>query len=96
MRVIKTAKGGNEPDGFRAHQIALIPSEQEKLLTPKQRQQRDSLEAELEALRKRKASLPEDVYYDMLEAILVKLSGLYFITDEEGNLIDLDQSQDDS
>ena len=87
-RVTKQSKDGKEPDGFRAHQIALIPSAQEKLLTPKQRAERDALEGEIETLRKRKASLDETVYYEMLEAILGKLSDIYFPKDENGNLIE--------
>jgi hypothetical protein len=77
IRVTKKTKGGQAPDGFRAHQIALIPSELEKNLTPEQKQQRDALETELESVRKRKDRLAEDDYYDMLEAILLKLSGIY-------------------
>jgi hypothetical protein len=88
IRVTKRAKGGQTPDGFRAHQIALIPSELEKNLPPEQRQQRDALEAELETVRKRKDRLAEDDYYGMLEAILLKLSEIYLPTDSEGNLIE--------
>ena len=87
-RVTKRAKGGQEADGFRAHQIALIPSELEKLLSPEQRIDRDGLEAELELLRKRKDQLDEDEYYEALEVLLLKLSAIYLKTDEDGNLVD--------
>lgn len=88
VRVTKQSKDGREPDGFRAHQIALIPSEQEKLLTAAQRLERDALEADIETLRKRKDTLEEAAYYGMLEAILGKLSDIYFPKDEDGNLIE--------
>lgn len=82
VRVTTKAKGGQEPDGFRAHQIALIPSELEERLTPQQRVQRNKLEEELEALRKQKSDFEEDQYYEMLEAILLKLSEIYLHEDE--------------
>ncbi len=88
VRVTKQSKDGKEPDGFRAHQIALIPSAQEKLLTAEQRTERDALEADIEVLRKRKDTLEEAIYYEVLEAILGKLSNIYFPKDEDGNLIE--------
>ncbi|MDA0347784.1 MAG: hypothetical protein O3C43_06950 [Verrucomicrobia bacterium] len=88
VRVTKRSKTGMDADGFRAHQIALIPSEQEKRLSAEQRQERDALEAEIEVLRKKKSTFQENAYYEMLEAILLKLSNLYFPKDAEGNLID--------
>ncbi len=87
-RVTKRAKGGQEPDGFRSHQIALIPSELEKLLTPEQRIDRDGLEAEMELLRKRKDQLEADDYYAALEVLLLQLSAIYLKTDEDGNLVE--------
>ena len=87
-RVTKRAKGGQEPDGFRAHQIALIPSELEKLLSPEQRIDRDGLEAELELLRKRKDQLDQDEYYEALEVLLLQLSAIYLKTDADGNLLE--------
>jgi hypothetical protein len=89
VRVTKRSKTGKDADGFRAHQIVLIPSEQEKRLSAEQRNQRDALEAEIEVLRKKKSSFQEKAYYEMLEAILLKLSNLYFPKDADGNLIDL-------
>ena len=77
-RVIKESEKERDPDGFRAHQIALIPSEQERKLSPEQRQRRDHLEAGLEALRKQKPDLPEDLYYDRLQAIFLELGKIYF------------------
>lgn len=87
-RVTKRAKGGQEPDGFRANQIALIPSELEKQLSPEERINRDGLEAELELLRKRKDQLEEEEYYSSLEVLLLQLSAIYLKTDDDGNLLE--------
>ncbi len=76
-RVIKSSTDNREPDGFRASQIAFIPSEQERSLTPEQREARNALELEIEALRKRKNDMPESDYYEKLEKILLKLSDIY-------------------
>jgi hypothetical protein len=88
IRVTKKAKGGQSSDGFRSHQIALIPSEWEKLLSSEQRQERDALEAELELLRTQKRSLEEDEYYEALESMLLRLSTIYLSKDEEGNVLE--------
>jgi hypothetical protein len=94
IRVTKRAKGGEDPDGFHAHQIALIPSELEKKLTPEQRLQRDSLEEELENLRKRKNDLDEDEYYAALEGILQQLSDIYLSNDGDKTNPSSDKSDD--
>ena len=52
-------------------------SDAEKSLAPEFRAQRDKLELEVEALRARKAKLPEAEYYAQLEPLLVKLARLY-------------------
>ena len=54
------------------------------------------MENELETVRKRKSNLKEDEYYDMLEAILLKLSEIYLSTDSEGNLIETSIESDSS
>ncbi len=76
-RVVKKAEDNREPDGFRASQIALIPSEQERSLTPEQREARNVLELQIEMLRKRKSEMPETEYYDELEKILTQLAEIY-------------------
>ena len=76
-RLVKEPKEGVEADGFRSRQIAFLPSEQERLLSPEQRQRRNELELELEALRTQKKALSEDAYYGQLETILLKLSEIY-------------------
>lgn len=77
-RVIKETEKERDPDGFRAHQIALIPSEQERKLSPELRQRRNRLEAKLETLRKQKSDIQEDLYYGRLQAIFLELGKIYF------------------
>jgi hypothetical protein len=76
VRVVKKAKGAELPDGTRARQIHLIPSEAERALPPQIRAERDALELELASLREQKSSIPEDEYYQQLEALLLQLARL--------------------
>lgn len=64
-------------DGFRAHQIYLIQSEEEALLSPQQKADRDKLELEMHDLKLNKKSLTEDEYYQKLEVLLRKLLNIY-------------------
>lgn len=66
-----------QPDGQHARLLALIPTESERALTSAQREQRDALERELEALRAKKSSVPEDDYYRQLESLFRRLGALY-------------------
>ncbi len=74
----KSAEEGLLPDGLRAHQVHLIPSEAERKLSPEQRAKRDTLELELARLRAKKANLKEDAYYERLEKLLLEMSRIYF------------------
>ncbi|MGY8693040.1 MAG: hypothetical protein ACKVGW_02450, partial [Verrucomicrobiia bacterium] len=82
-RLIKTPKDDRTPDGFRSRQIAFIASEQESLLSPEQRNARDTLEIELESHRAQKDTLEEAAYYKQLEVILLKLSKIYLAPDAD-------------
>ena len=64
-------------DGFRAHQIHFIYSEEEAKLSPEVRKRRNELELELEKVRARKQQLKEDEYLKEIEPILLQLSRLY-------------------
>ncbi len=66
-----------EPDGYRAHQFHLVPSEQENRLSREQKESRDALELKIHRLRRNKASLQEDEYYEKLEVLLRKLGDVY-------------------
>ena len=77
VRAVKTAAAGKAVDGVRAHQFHLVRSATEQELSPAARSRRDELEAQLSALRARKATLPVDEYYQQLEVILVQIARLY-------------------
>ena len=79
------SKGESVPDGFRANQISLIPSQADRDLNPTRREARDQLERELFDLRNQKASLEEDAYYEALESILLKLARLYAENDSHAD-----------
>lgn len=74
---VKKASGGKSVDGVRAHQVMLVRGDAEQKLSPELRARRDELEQKLSALRLRKAVMPEDDYYQQLEAILVETARLY-------------------
>ena len=77
VRASKSAKDGATLDGFRAHQFHLVKSDAEQKLSPAVRTQRNDLERAIAILRDTKAKLPEDEYYQKLEALLIDLSRLY-------------------
>lgn len=77
-RVVKQAEDDAQADGRRANRVFLLPSRQEKMLTPGQRAERDRLESLVESLRRRKDEMPEDEYYRQLEPVLLDLARLYF------------------
>jgi len=76
-RAVKSAKDGSEPDGRRAHQWHLVPSEAERKLSDEIRKLRDGLEEELFALRARKEKMGEEEYFGELERIATALAELY-------------------
>jgi hypothetical protein len=77
LRVVRKTADGSLPDGLRAHQVHLVPSAFEAMLTTEQRQWRDAKEIELARLRERKAALPEAEYLAALEKMLLELSRFY-------------------
>jgi hypothetical protein len=77
VRATKKAKDGTTPDGLRAHQLPLIPSDREKLIPPEIRQKRNQIELALAALRDQKTTLKEDDYYARLEPLMLELARIY-------------------
>jgi hypothetical protein len=77
VRPAKQPEEDAKVDGSRAHQVHLLPSEAEARLSPELRERLNQLELELEALRAKKANLPEAEYMDRLETIALALSRLY-------------------
>ncbi len=75
-RTDKETKSG-QVDGQVASGIVLFRRGVAAKLTPEQRQQRDQIEAQIETLRQRKATLEEDEYYAKLEAFMLELARLY-------------------
>jgi hypothetical protein len=72
---VRPKAGTPEPvDGMRARQVALMLSEAERKLTEAQRQRRDALEREVEALKVKRAELGEEGYYAALEKVMLELA----------------------
>ena len=77
VRAIRRAKDNAPPDGLRAHQLPLIPSDRERAIPPEVRQKRNQLELAVAALRDQKDKLAPDEYYARLEPLMVELARLY-------------------
>jgi hypothetical protein len=77
IRAVKSAKDGAPLDGFRAHQFHLVQSEAERKLPPGARARRDELELSIAKLRRSKAQLAEDDYYQQLESLLLEMARLH-------------------
>ncbi len=77
VRAIRRAKDGASPDGLRAHQLPLIPSDRERSIPPEVRQKRNKLELAVAALRDQKDKLSSEDYYARLEPLMVELAKLY-------------------
>jgi hypothetical protein len=66
-----------QPDGELASQKVLVKNAFERRLSPEQRAARDDLERQVKRLRRGRDSLDEAVYYEQLEALMLKLARLY-------------------
>jgi hypothetical protein len=77
VRATRRAKDGAPPDGIRAHQLHLVPSDRERKIPAAIRRRRDELELAVAALRDQKANLGEDEYYKRLEPVMLELGRLY-------------------
>ncbi|WP_250846661.1 hypothetical protein [Aquisphaera insulae] len=77
VHAVKRAKDNAQPDGPRAHQLHLIPSDRERRLSPDQRKLRDDLELKVAALRSRKEKLTDAEYFAQLEALMIELARIY-------------------
>lgn len=72
---VRPKPGTPEPvDGARARRIALVLNAGERKLGAAQRQRRDELEEQVEALKARRESLGDDAYYRELEKVLLELA----------------------
>jgi hypothetical protein len=77
VRATKRARDGAPLDGPRAHQIHLLPSDNERKIPPGLRERRDALELKIAALQADKEKLDNDLYYTKLEPLMVELAKLY-------------------
>ena len=76
-RATRAAKDGAPLDGPRAGQWHLVLSPAEQAMPAEARAARDALELKIEALRGKKASIPEAEYYAQLERLLLDLARVY-------------------
>jgi len=67
---------GSSPDGALAREIHFLGNSSDPLST-EAREERTKLEAEIEALRRRKKELKEDDYYAELETLIRRMAKLY-------------------
>jgi hypothetical protein len=75
-KLVKRPKGEAAADGDMARRLHLKESDADRNLTTAQREERNRLETELTALRRRKTDLPEAEYFAELEKLLVPLARL--------------------
>lgn len=68
------AEAGESPDGDLARRVVLKLSAEEQRLTAEERQARDALEVEIEALKTQWEKLGDEAYYEKLEKVMLKLS----------------------
>lgn len=76
-RLKTNIENADQLDGTLASRWHLVRSDEERRLTPEQRQTRDDLELQLEELRRRKDELTDAEYLLQLEPILVPIARLY-------------------
>lgn len=73
----KKASGNKTPDGYRANQFCLIPSEIERKMPPELRAKRDQLELDIITLRDSKSQYSEDEYFSKLEKLSLEMAKIY-------------------
>lgn len=77
IKPVKQALGNNIPDGYRANQFCLIPSEIEKKMPPELRAKRDKIELEIVKLRDSKELYSEEEYFSKLEELSCEIAKIY-------------------
>jgi hypothetical protein len=77
LRAVKKAKEDAAVDGLLAQQFHLKPAGGEKLLLAEDQTRRDALERAVLLFREKKGQMPEDVYYNELEKLLLPLARFY-------------------
>ena len=77
IKPVQRGVGNKSPDGYRAHQFCLIPSELESKMPYEMRAKRDELELKVIKLRDSKESYTEDEYFSKLEELLFQIAKIY-------------------
>jgi len=82
IRPTKKAAENALLDGYRAHQLHLVPSASEAQMSADLRAQRDLLELQVMQLRDSRESLSEADYFAQLETLLYEIARIYEQTDQ--------------
>jgi hypothetical protein len=77
IKPIKQATGNISPDGYRANQFCLIPSEIERKIPAELRAKRDNIEMEIINLRDSKEQYSEEEYFQKLEKLSFEMAKFY-------------------
>ena len=77
LRVVKKVGEEAAPDGQRARNVHLVPSDLDRQLSAEARQRRNELELAAEALRERRGEIGDEAYYRELEAVFVEIAKIY-------------------
>ncbi len=77
IRPVKQAAENASLDGYRAHQLHLIPSDTEARMSTELRARRDKLELQVMRLRDRRDTLSEADYFAQLESFLFDIAQVY-------------------
>ncbi len=77
VRPIAKAKDGIELDGSLAATTTLSPSGTRLILLPEELAKRDLIESQLAAVRKRKDSMEDAVYFATIEPLMIELAEIY-------------------
>jgi hypothetical protein len=85
IRPVQKAQDGTSLDGYRAHQLHLLPSANEAAMPAELRAQRDQLELQVMDLRDSKAKYSEEEYFSQLEPLLRNIAQIYEQVDKSGS-----------
>ena len=80
--------GGADLDGYRAHQLHLLHSDNEMKISPDLRAERDRLELEVMELRDAKETFSEEEYFSKLQALLTRIARIYEQADKNSKSSD--------
>lgn len=70
-------RASREPDGSYAKRWALVLSPTEQAIPAEMRQKRNVLESQIEALRRERMDLGDEIYYERLEGLALQIAELY-------------------